>query len=104
MSVRLAGIIAATMVMSILLGACSGDDVRVTASPTSVTASPQRTASVTPTASPSTSTSTPVARPNVPSSVDHIINLVLRGDAAALEQLVRLTPVPCGPQLGGGSP
>jgi hypothetical protein len=47
---------------------------------------------------------TPQRRPGVPAAINTIINLVLAGDAAAVEQATSLVSLPCGPQQGPGSP
>src|SRR5688500_3337224 len=91
--------------------ASNDDDTEATptaTATTTVTSTPTRTptaAATTPaptaTAPAATATST---RANVPPAVDAVINAALRGDTAALEQMVRLTSLPCGPQQGPGSP
>jgi hypothetical protein len=81
--------------VSMFISACATDDPAPAATPTSA-------ATLMPTATPSLApTST---RASGPPAVDNIINVVLRNDAAALEPLVRMTPLPCGPQQGPGSP
>jgi hypothetical protein len=66
------------------------------------TVTPRATAEA-PTAT-ATSIATPPRRAGIPPAVDTLINVVLAGDAAALERSVILTSLPCGPQQGAGSP
>lgn len=97
-------VLVALYALTLSAAACRDDDAvsQGGANPSAPTATATASglpATVTPTATP-----TGTRRPGVPDAVNTIINLVLAGDVAGVQQYVSLVTLPCGPQQRPGSP